>query len=148
MFKLFYPQSGNFFYATKSSAGFDISSNQDVTILPGSWKIISTGLYIVESIDGMMEFENNKYKIVPEIQIRSRSGIASNFGVSILGGVSTIDADYRGEIRVTLINQGTIPYSIKKGGRIAQGVCSLTFQAPGVEVKQVERKDNGFGSTG
>lgn len=148
MFKLFYPQSGNFFYATKSSAGFDISSNQDISIAPGAWKIISTALYIVESIEGDIEISDKKHKIIPEIQIRSRSGMATNFGVFILGGVSTIDSDYRGEIKVTLINQGTSAYDIKKGDRIAQGVCSLTIQIPGVEIKQIERKARGFGSTG
>lgn len=148
MFKLFYPQTGNFFYATRSSAGFDVSASRAVSILPDHWEIIPTDLYIMEHIDGTIEVNDKKYKIIPEIQIRSRSGLSSKFGVSVLGGVSTIDCDYRGEIKVTLINQGKVTYKVKKGERIAQGVCALVFQIPGVEIKQVERNDNGFGSTG
>ena len=85
---------------------------------------------------------------VPEIQIRPRSGIAAKFGITVLNSPSTIDADYRGEIFVNLINHSSDFFAIKIGDRIAQGVCTIAIQLNSIEVKEKERGFGGFGSTG
>jgi dUTP pyrophosphatase len=137
------------FYATRHSAGFDICAAQDAVIAPGQWVLIPTGLSIVESM-GVQTFSVGEYalSVLPELQIRPRSGLALKHGVTVLNAPATIDADYRGEICVTLINHGKETFSVKKGDRIAQGVCALVTQAPGVSIKDVERGTGGFGSTG
>lgn len=140
MFKLEYPKTNSFFYATHLSAGFDISANEDVLIYAGDWQVIETGLRIVD-------VEKIELNLIPEIQIRSRSGISIKHGVTVLGAPCTIDADFRGEIKVPLINLSKINYRIRKGDRIAQGVCILTVRLSCLEVKNVERGIGGFGST-
>lgn len=142
MFKLFYPKENNFFYATEGSSGFDICANHNAIIPAGAWIVISTGLTIIDSV---LSFEDGS---IPEIQIRCRSGLAVKHGVVVLGGINTIDCDFRGEIKVPLMNQSKHDYRITKGDRIAQGVCILTQRLNCVEVKKLERGKKGFGSTG
>lgn len=141
--------TGELFYATKYSAGFDICANEDITIAPSKWSLIKTGLRILES-SGVQALQFGKEKIycVPEIQIRPRSGLAAKFGITVLNAPSTIDADYRGEILVNLINHGSEPFVIHAGDRIAQGICSLSVQLNSIAIKEVERGSGGFGSTG
>lgn len=138
------------FYATRLSAGFDICAGENVTIPAGEWRVIGTGLRIVEcSPVQSLSFGNlPQVAVLPELQIRPRSGLAARNGVTVLNTPSTIDADYRGEIKVTLVNHSKSEFVVNAGDRIAQGVCALIFQAPGVEVKDVERGTGGFGSTG
>lgn len=88
-------------YATKLSAGMDLCSAEDLTINPGEWKLVSTGIKIALP-EGY------------EAQIRPRSGLALKHGITILNTPGTIDADYRGEVKVILINFGKEPFSIKK----------------------------------
>ena len=149
MLKLENEGSGEIFYATKYSAGFDICANEDLILEPSKWSLIKTGLRIVESF-GAQEvlFGNEKVFCVPEIQIRPRSGLAAKFGITVLNSPSTIDADYRGEIFINLINHSKESFAIKKGDRIAQGVCSMAIQLNSVFVKEKERGSGGFGSTG
>ena len=107
MFKLKSDVSHNLFYATKFSAGFDICASENVTIEPSQWRVIKTGLRIVESAEAQwIDIGSEKVFCVPEIQIRPRSGLAAKFGITVLNSPSTIDADYRGEIMINLINHG------------------------------------------
>lgn len=140
---------GEIFYATRHSAGFDICANENVKISAGRWALIGTGLRIVESA-GLEDLKvgNVDVAVLPELQIRPRSGLAVKFGISVINSPSTIDADYRGEIKVALINHSTEEFEVHAGDRIAQGVCALVFHAPGLPVKDVERGAGGFGSTG
>ena len=126
-------------YKTDGSSGMDLMANveQTVKILPGEKKIISTGIMVA----------------IPEqyeIQIRPRSGLAAKNGISILNTPGTIDSDYRGEIKVILINLGKDIFEINKNDRIAQMIVCPIIK---VELKEVEnlpetvRGKGGFGST-
>ena len=126
-------------YKTEGSSGMDLMANveQTVKILPGEKKIISTGIMVAIP---------KQY----EIQIRPRSGLAAKNGISILNTPGTIDSDYRGEIKVILINLGKDIFEIKKNDRIAQMIVCPVIKA---ELKEVEslpetiRGGGGFGST-
>ena len=149
MLKLEHTGSGDIFYATNLSAGFDICANENLVILPHEWQLIKTGLRIVESFSAQkIEIGETSCLVVPEIQVRPRSGLALKHGITVLNSPSTIDADYRGEIMVTLIYHGKKEFIIEKGDRIAQGICALIVQLPGINVKNVERGAGGFGSSG
>jgi dUTP pyrophosphatase len=125
-------------YQTKEAAGFDLHSIEDVVIKPGERKLIGTGL--------AFEIEFGY-----EVQIRPRSGLAYKHGITVLNTPGTIDSDYRGEIKVLLINHGDKEFEIKKNERIAQAVIAPVIQAEIVEVEELsdtERGSGGFGSTG
>ena len=125
-------------YARDGDAGMDICAAEDDFLAPFNWKAISTGLY-VEIPEGY------------EIQIRSRSGLAFKYGVSVLNSPGTIDSGYRGEIKVILKNSDHRRYEIKKGERIAQMVVSEFTKASLTEVAELsdtERGEGGLGSTG
>ena len=141
--------TGQLIYATSQSAGFDISAEESLVLKPGERALISTGLRIVENIDvAPLHMSGKEVTVLPEIQLRPRSGLAYKKGITVLNAPSTIDADYRGEIKVLLINLGNEDFPVEIGDRIAQGVCALVFQAPNVEVKDAIRGEGGFGSTG
>ncbi|MFI5186246.1 MAG: dUTP diphosphatase [Chitinophagales bacterium] len=127
-------------YATADSSGMDIRAyiEEPVTIHPFERVLIPTGLYI-ELPHGY------------EAQIRPRSGLAINHGLTCLNTPGTIDADYRGEIRIILINLSKEAHAIHPGDRIAQMVIQKTERAlliPVVELKETERSAGGFGHTG
>jgi len=125
-------------YQTKEAAGFDLHSIEDMVIKPGERKLIGTGL--------AFEIEFGY-----EVQIRPRSGLAFKHAITVLNTPGTIDSDYRGEIKVLLINHGSEAFEIKKGERIAQAVIAPVIQAEIVEVEELsdtERGSGGFGSTG
>jgi len=125
-------------YQTENAAGMDIYSRIDVILEPLSYVVIPTGL-AVELPEGY------------EMQIRPRSGLAANHGIGILNTPGTVDADYRGEIKVILYNIGKKPYYIKRGERIAQAVISKIIRTEIQEVetlKETTRDKGGFGSTG
>jgi dUTP pyrophosphatase len=125
-------------YQTKEAAGFDLHAIEDVVIKPGERKLIGTGL--------AFEIEFGY-----EVQIRPRSGLAFKHGITVLNTPGTIDSDYRGEIKVLLINHGRESFEIKKGERIAQAVIAPVVQAEISEVEELgdtERGAGGFGSTG
>jgi dUTP pyrophosphatase len=127
-------------YETNGSSGMDLAANIDanINIDPGKTAIIPTGLAL--SIpEGF------------EVQIRPRSGLAAKQKISVLNTPGTIDADYRGEIKVILINLGQEPFKVEKGLRIAQMVVCPIVQAQLKEVddlSETERGKDGFGSTG
>ena len=127
-------------YETDGSSGMDLSANIDsnIKIEPGETSIIPTGI----SVSIPKNFE---------IQIRPRSGLAAKNQISVLNTPGTIDADYRGEIKVILINLGKKTFLIEKGARIAQMVLSPIEKAKIREVANLEktkRGSGGFGSTG
>ncbi len=127
-------------YETEDSSGLDLAANTDkqIKILPGKSEIIPTGLAVA----------------IPknfEIQIRPRSGLAAKSQISVLNTPGTIDADYRGELKVILINLSDKVFVVKKGLRIAQMVLCPVVKAKLKEVTELEnteRGSSGFGSTG
>jgi dUTP pyrophosphatase len=127
-------------YETSGSSGMDLAANINayIEINPGKTAIIPTGLAL--SIPKGFE-----------VQIRPRSGLAANQKISVLNTPGTIDADYRGEIKVILINLGQESFKVEKGLRIAQMVVCPVIQAQLKEVddlNETERGKGGFGSTG
>ena len=127
-------------YETAGSAGMDISAylKQPMTIAPGARALVPTGLFM---------------EIPPgyEVQIRARSGLAIKKGIGLVNGVGTIDSDYRGEVKVAMINWGEEPFEIRNGDRIAQMVVSAYVKAdivPAEELSETERGAGGFGHTG
>jgi dUTP pyrophosphatase len=127
-------------YQTALSAGMDLHANLEnpIAILPGHREIISTGLFL-ELPEGY------------EAQIRPRSGLAFKHGVTVLNSPGTIDADYRGEIKVLLINHGQEAFEINDGERIAQMVIAEYASIQWEETTQLndtERGDGGYGSSG
>lgn len=127
-------------YQTPLSAGLDIRANldQSVTLQPLERAMIPTGLY-VELPEGC------------EMQIRPRSGLAAKHGVTVLNSPGTIDADYRGEIKVILVNLSNEPFTIEAGERIAQMIVARYEQIEweaAEELSSTERGAGGFGSTG
>lgn len=149
MLSLTHEGAGEIFYATLESAGFDITASEERIIPPGEWRLVSTGLRITNSVGPQpLLVAGSALSVLPELQVRPRSGLAMRFGVTILNTPCTIDADYRGEIKIPLVNHGTQPFEIFRGDRIAQGVCALVFHAPNILVRDVVRGESGFGSTG
>jgi dUTP pyrophosphatase len=131
-------------YATSGSSGFDLRANLPISmeIKAGKRAIVPTGLFF--------EIPDNY-----EVQIRPRSGLAAKNGVTVLNTPGTIDADYRGEIKVILINLGDEDFIINHGDRIAQGVFASVLSKTYVNLEKLtnistntERGSGGFGSTG
>ena len=125
-------------YATTGSAGMDILSAEDVTLRSGGRHAVATGLSVA----------------IPEgyeIQVRPRSGLAFKHGITVPNTPGTIDSDYRGELKVLLINHGEESFAIERGDRIAQIVIAPVTQAAWEEVEELDttvRGGGGFGSTG
>jgi dUTP pyrophosphatase len=127
-------------YATTQSAGMDLRANLDapITLAPGQRALIPTGLYLELPED-------------TEAQVRPRSGLALKHGVTVLNAPGTIDADYRGEVGVLLINHGQEPFEVKDGERVAQLVIARYVRAEWQEVADLAssaRGAGGFGHTG
>ncbi len=130
-------------YATPQSAGMDLRANieKNVVLNPSERVLIPTGLYI-------------QLPVGFEAQIRPRSGLAFKYGITVLNSPGTIDADYRGEIKVLLINHGAEPFTIKDGERIAQMVIAKhetvewSLVQSQDELEATERADGGIGHTG
>ena len=125
-------------YATDGAAGMDIVSAETVSLKPGSRHAVATGLAVA----------------IPhgyEIQVRPRSGLALKHGITVPNTPGTIDSDYRGELKVIMINHGTDAFPIERGDRIAQLVVSPVTQGAWQEVEELDDTDRGtggFGSTG
>ncbi len=129
-------------YASEGAAGLDLAAavpeDHPVQLAPGGWAAIPTGLV---------------FAIPPgfEGQVRPRSGLALGKAVTVLNAPGTVDSDYRGEVRVLLINHGPEPFSVTRGLRIAQIVIAPIARATLAEVKELPataRAEGGFGSTG
>lgn len=125
-------------YATDGAAGMDVVSAETVSIAPGARHAVATGLAMA----------------IPhgyEIQVRPRSGLALKHGITVPNTPGTIDSDYRGELKVILINLGDEPFAIERGDRVAQLVLAPVVQAAWDEVDELDattRGEGGFGSTG
>ena len=125
-------------YATPGAAGMDVVAAEDFDLEPGSRHAVATG-FRVAIPDGY------------EIQVRPRSGLAFKHGITVPNTPGTIDSDYRGEIKVLLINHGTEPFPIRRGDRIAQmmlAVCTIAEFDEVDELSDTDRGAGGFGSTG
>lgn len=125
-------------YAHPGDAGMDVRSIEDVTIAPGGRALVHTGLVFMLPPDA-------------EAQVRPRSGLALRHGITVLNSPGTIDAGYRGEVGVILVNLGSEPFAVEKGMKIAQIVVAPVSQAEISEVSEVDSTDRGaggFGSTG
>jgi dUTP pyrophosphatase len=131
-------------YATDGASGFDLRANleESVTLQPMERKLIPTGLYF--------EIPSNF-----EIQVRPRSGLALKKGITVLNTPGTVDADYRGEVGIILINLSNEPFVIEHGERIAQAVIATVTAKQIISLEQVDSIDEntdrgtgGFGSTG
>lgn len=127
-------------YATEKSAGMDLMANIDapITLGPLERALVPTGLYIALP-DGT------------EAQVRPRSGLAAKYGISVLNAPGTIDADYRGEVKVILVNLSNEPFVVNPGERIAQMVVARYEKVEWeetVSLDETERGEGGFGSTG
>lgn len=125
---------------TTGASGFDLMAaiDQKVVINPGEWRLIPTGIAI-SMPTGL------------EAQVRPRSGLALKHGITVLNSPGTIDADYRGEIRVILVNFGDCPFEIERGDRIAQLVFQqvISVQLESVDLlDETKRGAGGFGHTG
>ncbi|KUR72570.1 deoxyuridine 5'-triphosphate nucleotidohydrolase [Novosphingobium fuchskuhlense] len=125
-------------YATAGAAGMDVVSAEDVDLAPGARHAVATGLAMA----------------IPEgfeIQVRPRSGLALKHGVTVPNTPGTIDSDYRGELKVIMINLGAETFSIRRGDRVAQLVLAPVTRASWLEVESLDetaRGEGGFGSTG
>lgn len=125
-------------YATDGAAGMDVLAAEDATIAPGQRHAVATGLSVA----------------IPtgyEIQVRPRSGLALKHGITVPNTPGTIDSDYRGELKVILINHGAEDFAIARGDRVAQLVLAPVTQATWNEVDKLDdtaRGTGGFGSTG
>ena len=125
-------------YATSGAAGMDVVSAENVTIPAGGRHAVATGFALAIP---------NGY----EVQVRPRSGLALKHGITVPNAPGTIDSDYRGELKVILINHGADPFVIARGDRIAQLVVAPVVQARWLEVAELNdttRGAGGFGSTG
>jgi dUTP pyrophosphatase len=125
-------------YATTGAAGMDVVAAEEVTIPPGGRHAVATGLALA---------------IPPgfEVQVRPRSGLALKHGITVPNTPGTIDSDYRGELKVILINHGAKPFPIQRGDRVAQLVLAPVTRAVWDEVAELDetaRGAGGFGSTG
>ena len=125
-------------YATEHSSGLDLRSSEEVTLAPGAYTMVPTGI----AIEIPVGFEG---------QVRPRSGLAAKHGVTCLNSPGTIDADYRGEVKVILINHGKLPVTFARGERIAQLVIAPYEKvdiADAEELTETTRGSGGFGHTG
>lgn len=126
-------------YGTAGAAGLDLIAAvaQDVIVASGTWALIPTGIAIA----------------LPhgfEAQVRPRSGLAVKFGVTVLNAPGTIDCDYRGEVKVALVNHGSAPFTVNRGMKIAQMVIARyeAVEWDETALPSSERGTGGFGSTG
>ena len=125
-------------YASEDAVGLDVTAAEDLTLEPGQRHAVATG-FAIEIPRGY------------EVQVRPRSGLAVKNGITCLNTPGTIDSDYRGEVKVILINLGQEPFDIRRGERIAQLVPAPVLRADFVEASELsgtERGAGGFGSTG
>lgn len=125
-------------YATDGAAGMDVLAAEDVSLAPGARHAVATGLAFA----------------IPagfEIQVRPRSGLALKHGITVPNTPGTIDSDYRGELKVILINHSAQTFEVRRGDRVAQLVIAPVTRASWLKVDELdhtERGEGGFGSTG
>lgn len=128
-------------YATAASAAADLRAASELVIPAGQRGKIPTGVWI-----DRVEWEKVPTGMIPELQVRARSGLAFKNGIMLTNGVGTIDADFPDEICVLLFNSGTEPFVIQKGDRVAQITLNLVQRISGLQAGG--NRTGGFGSTG
>jgi dUTP pyrophosphatase len=125
-------------YASEGAAGMDVLAAEEITLAPGARHAVATGLAVA----------------IPagfEIQVRPRSGLAVKHGITVANAPGTIDSDYRGEVKVILVNLGDESFKVRRGDRIAQLVLAPVTRGswlPVDELDETARGEGGFGSTG
>lgn len=140
-FKKIHPKAVIPEYKSSAAAGFDFHAVVEsgvIEIPRGTWKLIDTGLSV-------------EIPVGYEIQVRPRSGLALRHGIQILNTPGTVDADYRGPLKIMLMNHGEKTFQVRQGDRIAQGVVASVPPTSILEVEKLsdtERGEKGFGSTG
>jgi dUTP pyrophosphatase len=125
-------------YASEDAVGLDVTAAEELVLQPGERNAVATG-FAIEIPRGY------------EVQVRPRSGLAAKNGITCLNTPGTIDSDYRGEVKVILVNLGQEPFEVRRGERIAQLVPAPVLRANFVEAGELgetERGSGGFGSTG
>ncbi|HMR32303.1 MAG TPA: dUTP diphosphatase [Geminicoccaceae bacterium] len=126
-------------YATPGASGLDLLAAAEAVIEPGRWAAVPTGIRIALPTG-------------TEAQVRPRSGLAARHGLTVLNAPGTIDADYRGEIKVLLVNHGCEPFRVSRGMRIAQLVLAPVlggrWREVAIDPEGTGRGEGGFGSTG
>jgi dUTP pyrophosphatase len=125
-------------YAHPGDAGMDLFSDEELTIRPGEFKVVKTGIAILLPTS-------------TEAQVRPRSGLAAKHGITVLNTPGTIDEGYRGEIGVILINHSKVDFAVTRGMKIAQMVIAPVVRAAAQEADELDdssRGTGGFGSTG
>lgn len=128
-------------YATTALAAADLRATCDLVIPAGERGKIPSGVWI-----DRVDWDKVPTGMIPELQIRARSGLAFKHGIMLTNGVGTIDADYADEICVLLYNSGKEPFTIQRGDRIAQITMNLVLKIPGLATGGA--RAGGFGSTG
>lgn len=128
-------------YASTASAAADLRAASESVIAPGERGRVQTGVWI-----DRVDWDRVPDGMIPELQVRARSGLAFKHGVMLTNGVGTVDADYPDEIGVLLFNSGKSPFFIQKGDRIAQITLNLVARIPSLAFGGVRL--GGFGSTG
>lgn len=129
-------------YGTLWSSGADLCARQSVSIPAHGHAKVPTGVWI-----DRVEWDKVPAQMIPELQVRARSGLAAKKQIMLTNGVGTVDADYPGEICVLMTNLGPSCYEVAQGSRVAQLVMSLVCRIPGLEICS-EKRLGGFGSTG
>lgn len=140
MFKLRFAEGCEPQYMTEHSAACDLVAREGATVPAGKVVLVPAGVWI-ESVDWAMVPEG----FIPELQVRARSGLARKQAISLANGIGTIDADYREEIGVLLINHGDESFEIKAGDRLAQMALNLVARIPSLPIGGLRM--GGFGST-
>ncbi len=141
MIYLKYDEDCEPYYKTHFSAGADLKARTHLVLKAGEVRRVPTGVWIDK-----VDWDQVPNGHLPELQIRARSGLAFNHGITLANAVGTIDADFPDEIQVLLWNFSQQDYTIEKGDRIAQLVLNVTQRVPGLGVGG--KRIGGFGSTG
>ncbi len=140
MFKLRYSEGCQPAYMTEHSAACDLLAREAALLPPGKVVLVPTGVWI-----DSVEWDQVPTGFIPELQVRARSGLARKSSITLANGIGTIDADYRDEIGVLLINLGEEAFSIQQGDRLAQMALNLVARIPELPIGGL--RTGGFGST-
>ena len=141
MIYLRYSEDCEPFYKTHFSAGADLKSRTSLVLKAGEVRKVPTGVWI-----DRVDWDQVPSGHIPELQVRARSGLSYNHGITLANAVGTIDADFPDEIQILLWNFSQKDYSVEKGERIAQMVLNLTLRIPDLGIGG--KRLGGFGSTG
>lgn len=140
MFELRFEEGCEPRYMTEHSAACDLVARERQLLEPGKVSLVPTGVWISK-----VKWDEVPQGALPELQIRARSGLARKHGITLANGIGTIDADYRDEIGVLLVNLGSKTFIVEKGDRLAQMTLNLVYRLAQLPIGG--RREGGFGST-